>query len=256
MHPFHLVSHSPWPLTGAFGSLFIFLDVLRLLKGFSFTYIGALILILTIYQWWRDVWREATFQGKHTKKVEKGLRLGIVLFILSEVCLFFSFFWAFFHVSLRPRVEVGRVWPPSNIMTLNLITVPLLNTIILLSSCATITWAHTAILESEKKGFNMGLSFSIYLGILFLFCQMVEYKFISFSISDSAFGRAFYITTGFHGLHVLFGTVFIIVMLLRNLSGHFTETHHFGFEACAWYWHFVDVVWIFLFICIYWWGTQ
>lgn len=251
MHPFHLVSHSPWPLTGALGSLFLFMDILIGMKGQT-ACIGAPILILTRYQWWRDVCREATFQGKHTKKVESGLRLGIVLFIIREACLFFSFFWAFFHISLRPSVEVGG-WPPTNIISVNPMTVPLLNTIILLSRCATITWAHSSIVLSYVFDFRMSLS--IFLGLLFLFFQWLEYRFISFTISDSAFGRAFYLTTGFHGLHVLIGTVSMIIMLLRSLIGHFSELHHFGFEACAWYWHFVDVIWIFLFICIYWWGS-
>lgn len=256
-HPYHLVNHRPWPLTGALGALFLTLGIV---EWFHFSintliYTGIFTLSLTIIQWWRDVIRERTFQGNHSFKVSLGIRWGIILFITSEVLFFISFFWAFFHSTLAPNIELGINWPPQGISPLNPIQIPLLNTLILLSSGATITWAHHALLKNNFSQTNLGLLITIILGIYFTILQGFEYTQTPFSIADSVYGSRFFIATGFHGLHVIIGTSFLLVIIIRQIKPHFSSRHHFGFEAAAWYWHFVDVVWLFLYISIYWWGN-
>ena len=255
-HPFHIVDYRPWPLTGALGSLFLVTGLASWMHKYenNFMLVGLFLIILTIIQWWRDVTREATFQGKHTEKVEKGIRIGMLLFICSEVFFFLAFFWAFFHSSLHPTLELGNIWPPAGIIPINPLEVPLLNTIILLSRGCSITWAHIAVIENNWIECTTSLYITVFLGIYFTIVQAAEYLFSPFSIADGAYGRTFFVATGFHGLHVIIGTTFIAVILYRHLNHHFNKEHHFGFEASAWYWHFVDVVWLFLFLCVYWWG--
>ena len=216
---------------------------------------GLIIIVITMVVWWRDVIREATYQGHHTLVVKQGLKYGMILFILSEVCLFFSFFWAFFHSSLVPTVEIGAVWPPRGVDPLNPFSIPLLNTVVLLSSGATATWTHHAIISAERKEAIVGLVLTVFLGILFTGLQAMEYYEASFTISDSVYGSTFFLTTGAHGAHVLIGSSFLLVCLFRLIYHQFTRHRHFGFEAAVWYWHFVDVVWLFLFIFMYWWGS-
>lgn len=213
------------------------------------------ILLLIVYRWFRDIVVESTFEGNHTAKVQTGLRFGMVLFIVSEIMFFFAFFWAFFHSSLSPAVAIGCVWPPMGIETLNPWEVPFLNTLILLSSGVSITWAHRAIIAGNRANTIIGLGITILLGIIFTLCQLFEYITAPFGINDGVYGSVFYMATGFHGFHVFVGTTFLVVCLLRQVFYHFTIEHHFGFEAAAWYWHFVDVVWLFLFTSIYWWGS-
>lgn len=256
-HPFHLVNVRPWPLTGALAALFITLGIVELfnLSKNLLINVGLLIIILTIIQWWRDVIRERTFQGNHSNKVRKRMQWGIILFITSEVFFFISFFWAFFHSRLSPNVEIGINWPPAGIIAFNPIQIPLLNTIILLSSGASITWAHHALLKNNFSQTSTALVITIVLGLYFSILQLFEYIEASFTIADSVYGSTFFIATGFHGLHVIIGTLFILISCVRHFTIQFSRTHHFGFEAAAWYWHFVDVVWLFLFISIYWWGN-
>lgn len=256
-HPYHLVNVSPWPLTGALAALFITLGIIEWFhcQRMFLINIGLISIILTIIQWWRDIIRERTFQGRHSFKVSLGIRWGIILFITSEVFFFISFFWAFFHSSLAPSVEIGLSWPPNGISPFNPIQIPLLNTIILLSSGASITWAHHALLKNNFSQTTQRLILTIILGIYFTILQGYEYVEAPFTIADSIYGSSFFIATGFHGLHVIIGTIFIIISLYRHITNHFSNTHHFGFEAAAWYWHFVDVVWLFLYISIYWWGN-
>lgn len=256
-HPFHLVNYRPWPITGAIGAI---CSVRGLVKWFhqydiSLFTLGNIIVLLTIYQWWRDISREGTYQGLHTYSVTIGLKWGIILFIVSEIFFFISFFWAFFHSSLAPTVEIGLNWPPKNIIAFNPFQVPLLNTIILLTSGVTVTWAHHRLIENNQSQTTQGLFFTILLGIYFTILQAYEYVEAPFTISDSVYGSTFFIATGFHGLHVLIGTSFLLVCLIRHINNHFSRSHHFGFEAAAWYWHFVDVVWLFLYVSIYWWGN-
>lgn len=256
-HPYHLVDYSPWPLSRAIGVLTLVTGIIKWFHNFNINLliIGYTISILTIYQWWRDICREGTFQGKHTLPVSLGLRWGIILFIISEVFFFISFFWAFFHRRLSPNIEIGSSWPPNNITPFNPFQIPLLNTIILISSGVTITWAHHALIENNHSQATQGLFITIILGIYFTILQAYEYYEAPFSIADRIYGSTFFIATGFHGLHVIIGTIFLSVCFFRHLKTHFSKNHHFGFEAAAWYWHFVDVVWLFLYVSIYWWGN-
>lgn len=255
-HPFHLVTKSPWPLLLSINILTILLGTVIWLynKNTANILLGTIGIILCLFTWWRDITRESTYQGSHTKIVVKGLKIGIIIFITSEIIFFTSFFWRFFHASLSPSIEIGITWPPKSIKTLDPIEVPLLNTIILLSSGVRVTWAHHRILNNKYKPSNKSILITILIGIYFTILQKWEYSQSIFTISDSIYGSTFFITTGFHGLHVIIGTIFLIVCLTRSTKIHFTKNHHLGFEAAAWYWHFVDVVWLFLYIRIYWWG--
>nr|BCO16444.1 cytochrome oxidase subunit 3 [Pachydactylus punctatus] len=256
-HSFHMVDPSPWPLTGATAAL-LMTSGLAMWFHFGLTSImniGLLIMLLTTIQWWRDIIREGTFQGHHTLTVQKGLRYGMMLFITSEVFFFLGFFWAFYHSSLAPTPELGGCWPPMGVVPLNPFEVPLLNTAVLLASGVTITWSHHALMSGQRKEAIQGLMLTILLGAYFTLLQAMEYFEAPFTISDATYGSTFFVATGFHGLHVIIGTSFLAVGLWRQMNFHFTTKHHFGFEAAAWYWHFVDVVWLFLFISIYWWGA-
>nr|YP_010511699.1 cytochrome c oxidase subunit III [Palaeoagraecia brunnea]UXL83023.1 cytochrome c oxidase subunit III [Palaeoagraecia brunnea] len=256
-HPYHLVNPSPWPLTGAIGALTLTGGMVKWFHQFdmSLLLLGILIMVLTTIQWWRDITREGTYQGLHTLPVNYGLRWGMILFIISEVFFFISFFWAFFHSSLSPSIELGAMWPPAGIHPFNPLQIPLLNTSILLASGVTVTWAHHSLMEGNYSQTTQGLFFTIILGVYFTILQAYEYIEAPFTIADSAYGSTFFMATGFHGLHVIIGTTFLAICLSRHLMAHFSPNHHFGFEAAAWYWHFVDVVWLFLYITIYWWGS-
>lgn len=255
-HPFHLVNYRPWPLLGSIG---IFTTIIGLIKWFHIFKIDLLILgiiinLIIIFQWWRDIIRERTFQGLHTMKVTLGLRWGIILFITSEIFFFFAFFWRFFHARLSPNIELGIIWPPKGINPFNPIEIPFLNTLILLTSGLTITWAHHRLIENNYDQSLQALLLTVLLGFYFTILQGYEYKEAPFTIADRVYGSTFFITTGLHGLHVIVGSTFLFICLIRLYSNHFSTIHHFGFEAAAWYWHFVDVVWLFLYISIYWWG--
>nr|AOY39505.1 cytochrome c oxidase subunit 3 [Scolytinae sp. BMNH 1039990] len=256
-HPFHLVDQSPWPLMS---SLSTFVLLMGIIKSFHFQNHDLLLMGLTLnsmimFQWWRDVVRESSFQGHHTLKVSKGLRWGMILFITSEVFFFLAFFWAFFHASLSPSIELGMNWPPKGIYPFNPLEIPLLNTLILLTSGLTITWAHHSLMENNYKQTLQGLALTVILGFYFTILQGFEYLEAPFTIADSAYGTVFFMTTGLHGMHVMVGSTFLLVCLTRLIKNQLSQTHHFGFEAAAWYWHFVDVVWLCLYILIYWWGS-
>jgi cytochrome c oxidase subunit 3 len=257
-HPYHLVDPSPWPFFGAMGALTLTTGAVMFLHSFEggkfLFFLGLTILLYTMFVWWRDVIRESTFSGHHTKQVQNGLRYGMILFIVSEIMFFFAFFWAFFHSSLAPDIEIGSVWPPKGLEVFNPWQIPLLNTIILLSSGASVTWAHHAIQAGKRSDALKALTLTVGLAVLFTAFQAYEYIEAPFAISDGIYGSTFFLATGFHGFHVIIGTLFLAVCLYREFKYHFTKEHHFGFEAAAWYWHFVDVVWLFLFVSIYWWG--
>nr|YP_008378735.1 cytochrome c oxidase subunit III [Appalachioria falcifera]AFR77032.1 cytochrome c oxidase subunit III [Appalachioria falcifera] len=251
-----MVDKSPWPVFAGLGALSLTVGGVNMFCGgadFLFK-LGLLILFLTVWQWWRDVVREGTYLGLHSYCVVLGLRWGMVLFIVSEVFFFVSFFWAFFHSSLSPVLEIGSVWPPVGIEVFNPFQIPLLNTAILLASGVSVTWAHHALMEGDWSSGSTGLAVTFLLGFYFSVLQGYEYYEASFSIADSVYGSVFFMATGFHGLHVLIGSSFLLVCLIRQVLSHYSEIHHFGFEAAAWYWHFVDVVWLFLYVSIYWWG--
>lgn len=258
-HSFHLVDPSPWPLISAFSAFTFMFGTVLYMHGYAggsfLAQFGFLMVLFMMFCWWRDVVREATIEGQHTESVLAGLKMGMLLFILSEVMFFFAFFWAFFHSSFNPSPAIGGVWPPAFMTILDPWKIPLLNTILLLSSGASVTWAHHSIVWGSKYQACLALAVTITLAIIFTGLQAFEYVTAPFSISDSIYGSTFYMATGFHGFHVFIGTCFLSVCLLRLYLGHFTREQHFGFEAAAWYWHFVDVVWLFLFISVYWWGS-
>jgi len=243
-------------LFGAIGGLYFTTGIVSWfhLNSILLFFIGMMLLLIVIIQWWRDIRREGAIQGLHTSIVELGLRWGIALFIISEIFFFLRFFWAFFHRRLSPNIEIGSVWPPFGIKVFNPFQVPLLNTVILLSSGIRVTWAHHSLLIGNYSQTKIGLIVTILLGVYFSILQILEYFEASFTFADRIYGSTFFIATGFHGLHVIIGTLFLIVILIRHIKWEFRKDHHFGFEAAAWYWHFVDVVWLFLYIMIYWWG--
>ncbi len=258
-HPYHLVDPSPWPAVGALGAMLLFgggvLSMHAITGGLWVLGLGAALVALTMFGWWRDVVREATYQGHHTPAVQFGMRYGMALFIASEVMFFAAWFWAYFNAALFPPEAVGGVWPPKGVTVFDPWGVPFLNTLILLTSGATVTWAHHALKEGDRRNAAIGLALTIALGMAFTGFQALEYASAPFSFSGGIYPSTFFMATGFHGLHVIIGTIFLTVCFFRTLKGHFKPDHHFGFEAAAWYWHFVDVVWLFLFSCIYWWGS-
>lgn len=255
-HNIHLVDESPWPLLASLGGLGI---TTGLLRWFHLRFVNLFIqsltfLILVRIQWWRDVGREGSYAGQHSILVETGLRWGMVLFIISEVFFFIRFFWAFFHRRLAVNIELGGVWPPAGLIVFSAFGVPLLNTVILLSSGVRITWRHHRAIGGNHTQIIKGLGVTVALGAYFTLLQGIEYIEARFSFSDCAYGSTFFLATGFHGLHVMVGTRFLLVCLFRGLKGVLRHRHHLGFEAAAWYWHFVDVVWLFLYLIVYWWG--
>ena len=258
-HPFHLVSPSPWPLNTCVSLLSLTTTGVLTMHAFSsassFLFSALISLILCMTFWFRDIISEATLLGDHTLVVQKGLNLGIILFIVSEALFFMAIFWAFFHSALTPTVELGAQWPPLGIDPVNPFELPLLNTVILLSSGATVTYAHHSLIQGERKGFLYGLIATVLLAGIFTFFQGIEYAVSSFTISDGAFGTCFFFGTGFHGLHVIIGTIFLAVGLHRGWAYHLTNNHMVGLEGGIFYWHFVDVVWLFLYVSIYYWGS-
>lgn len=257
-HPFHLVSPSPWPICTSFSLLSLTLSAVLFMHCFQYAIYLIILsivgLIKTMGLWWRDVIIEATYMGNHTLAVQRGLVTGVALFIVSEAMFFLAIFWAYFHCALSPVPELGTHWPPLGIETVNPYELPFLNTIILISSGLTITYGHHSFIKGNRNGTLIGIVATIILAVVFTFLQGLEYSVSSFTISDGIFGSTFYFSTGFHGIHVLVGTAFIFVGLWRVLFYHSTDHHHLGLESGILYWHFVDVVWIFLFFSIYFWG--
>jgi heme/copper-type cytochrome/quinol oxidase subunit 3 len=255
-HPYHLVEASPWPIVGSGGAFVMTLGGVMYMHempyGGALSLVGLALVLMTMFFWLRDVVREAVFQGHNTPVVEIGSRYGMLLFIASEVMFFLAFFWAFFDFALYPR---GGVWPPEGVAVFDPFDLPLINTLILLLSGTTVTWAHDAILRGNRQETLLGLGLTVGLGFIFTLLQAYEYSHAAFGFTDGIYSSTFYMATGFHGFHVIVGTIFLAVCWFRAKAGHFTPESHFGFEAAAWYWHFVDVVWLFLFICIYWWGA-
>jgi len=284
-HPFHIVNPSPWPF---FIARWLPINLIHLLEylhtnffqiiyktewfykiGYIFSpSLSFILLIAFISRWFYDIVVEATFEGQHTLAIQKNLRIGIILFIISEIIFFIAFFSAFFYLSVNPSIWIGNVWPPLGILPLYTWSIPLLNTIILLSSGIAITATHHSLIYSRifakspdtnlfkfntvKKNFRL----TLYYGCLFTYFQYYEYTHALFTIADSIYGATFFIITGLHGLHVIIGTIFLFVQYLRLRNYHFSAQQHLGFEIAIWYWHFVDVVWLFVFTFIYWWSNH
>ena len=256
-HPYHLVDPSPWPILGAISVGALAAGAVLWMHGHGpwLMVVGGIFVLACMFVWWRDVIREAVHEGHHNPIVQIGLRYGMALFIASEVMFFSAFFWAYFSAALFPTEAIGHVWPPKTIHTFDPFHLPFLNTLILLLSGTTVTWAHHSLLNGDRKGLIQGLACTVALGISFTCVQAYEYSHAAFGFTQGIYPSTFFMATGFHGFHVIIGSSFLIVCLFRAIKGHFTPTHHVGLEACAWYWHFVDVVWLFLFVCIYWWGS-
>ena len=259
-HDYHLVNPSPWPFVGSMAALLLTGGGVMWMHGSAIgpwlTLLGFLGVLTTMAGWWRDVLAES-YTGHHKSVVGRGLRLGMVLFIISEVLFFFAFFWAFFWGAIYPPELVATNWPPEGVQPVGAWGIPFLNTMILLLSGVTVTWAHHAIREGDKNGAYKALLITVGLGAVFTLFQAYEYYesiHQGFTLADGIFGSTFYLATGFHGLHVLIGTTFLLVCTMRAWYGTLGPNKHIGFEAAAWYWHFVDVVWLFLFVWVYWWG--
>jgi len=276
-HDYHIIDPSPWPFIASAGAFIMMIGLVGFMRyasggqfimfGVDFAgpwifYVGLAIVLYVMYAWWSDTIKEGQ-EGAHTRVVSLHLRYGMIMFIASEVMFFVAWFWAFFDASLFPneaiqaaRTEVlGGQWPPQGIEVLDPLHLPLFNTVTLLLSGTTVTWAHHALLHNDRKGLIWGLALTVVLGVIFSYVQYYEYAHAPFAFGGSIYGSTFYMATGFHGFHVLVGTIFLAVCLLRAMKGQFSAQKHFGFEAAAWYWHFVDVVWLFLFFCIYVWGS-
>lgn len=262
-HPFHLVNPSPWPLMT---SLSIFGVLVYLVHDFhdltpntwvaSFLrYYCIFAFVTTLILWTTDISEEGVLEGQHTLKVEQGFRYGVILFIASEIMFFVSLFWAYFHYSLNPSIWIGCVWPPQGIQPISPWGLPLLNTVVLLSSGVSVVWAHRALIAGIRNDVTMGFLITLGYGIFFTGLQTFEYIHAPFSINDSVYGSIFYMITGTHGVHVIVGTILLMIQFIRHLNYQLYQDRHFGFEAAAWYWHFVDVVWILVFLVIYWWGS-
>nr|YP_010586152.1 cytochrome c oxidase subunit III [Ecnomus latus]UZZ43901.1 cytochrome c oxidase subunit III [Ecnomus latus] len=256
-HPYHLVTFSPWPITSSMGVMMFMMGFIKYFNKFNMNLkmIGMMIILISSIQWWRDVIRESSMQGFHTNKVNMNMKWGMSLFIVSEVFFFLSFFWTFFHSSLSTSMNIGLNWPPKNISSFNPFKIPLLNTIILISSGITVTWTHQSIINNLMNKSKISLLMTILLGLYFTCIQLFEYIEAPFSLNDSIFGSTFFVSTGFHGLHVIIGSIMLLTCYLRLQNKQFSSTHHFGLEAAIWYWHFVDVVWLFLFSFMYWWSN-
>jgi cytochrome c oxidase subunit III len=264
-HDYHILPLSPWPFIGSFSALVLAIGaILTMPKHFYAVgpYLlgaGLLGVLYTMYGWWSDVVNEAEHKKEHTRVVQMHHRYGMILFIASEVMFFVAWFWAYFDAAIYTgeaiqfaRTELtGGEWPPKDIVVFNPWELPLFNTLILLCSGTTVTWAHHALLHDDRQGLKQGLWVTIGLGALFSVVQMIEYSHASFTFSNHIYGATFFMATGFHGFHVFIGTIFLFICLLRAYRGHFTPKQHLGFEFAAWYWHFVDVVWLFLFAAIY-----
>ncbi|MBA8901510.1 MULTISPECIES: cytochrome c oxidase subunit 3 [unclassified Phyllobacterium] len=276
-HDYHIIDPSPWPFLGSVGAFVMAIGGIAYMRyhnggelhlfGHNLAQpwlflIGLAIVLYTMFGWWSDTIKESK-EGHHTRVVSLHLRYGMIMFIASEVMFFVAWFWAFFDASLFPgeaeqvarAAFTGGIWPPKGIEVLDPLHLPLYNTIILLLSGTTVTWAHHALIHNDRKGLISGLTLTVLLGMLFSFVQGYEYAHAPFAFKDSIYGATFFMATGFHGFHVIIGTIFLLVCLLRSMRGDFSPQKHFGFEAAAWYWHFVDVVWLFLFFSIYVWAS-
>jgi cytochrome c oxidase subunit 3 len=267
-HPYHLVDPSPMPLFTSMAVLMLASGLAmymhEMTAGYVLLPLGFVAVLACMGFWWRDVIREGLYQKAHTTAVQHGLRVGMALFITSEVMFFFAFFWAFFDASLFPKVHIQdtwdmltgtAVWPPEGIKPFDAWDLPFMNTLILLLSGTTVTWAHYALLQNNQKDMVTALAITVGLGFTFTLLQAVEYSHAAFKFTDGIYAATFYMATGFHGAHVIIGTIFLAVCLVRAKRGTLTPRGHLGFEFAAWYWHFVDVVWLFLFVGVYWWGA-
>tara|TARA_R110000744_G_scaffold20499_3_gene53878 strand:- start:532 stop:1410 length:879 start_codon:yes stop_codon:yes gene_type:complete len=274
-HDYHLVNPSPWPLIGSLAVLTLAVGGVTYMKGLFglekgtwwLMALGFAMVAYVMIGWWREVAKEGAL-GDHTPVVSIGLRYGMILFIASEVMFFVAWFWGFFEFTIYESARTGSTWdatnplyadalakfndwPPAGVETFDPFHLPLINTLVLLLSGTTVTWAHHALQHNDRSGAKLGLLLTILLGMGFTALQVIEYSHAGFTYDGTLYGSAFFMATGFHGAHVVIGTIFLAVCLMRLMMGGMTPKHHLGFEFAAWYWHFVDVVWLFLFAFVY-----
>jgi len=266
-HPYQIIENSPWPINLAM-NVFMLVTLFAMFLSFGYKTFFGYKLYLIVYHlagfniifslsgWWYDMVFESIIEGAYTKKVQQNLSIGMVLFIITEVMFFFGFFWAYFHASLNPTDSIQSNWPPISVEGIFAYGLPLVNTFILLSSGITLTWSHFALFKNNKNESVIGLVLTIILGLIFTKIQYIEFCLSKFSIADSVYGSVFYMLTGLHGFHVLIGTVFLTVALGRMILNLFNKNRFCGFDLAIWYWHFVDVVWLFVFTLIYCWGNS
>nr|YP_009338709.1 cytochrome oxidase subunit III [Eriosoma lanigerum]AKM70162.1 cytochrome oxidase subunit III [Eriosoma lanigerum] len=255
--PYFILTLSPWPILMSLNTFNLMISNIMIMnfKMNLIMFMNLMLILLISLMWSRDIIRESTFQGNHNFYIMNLIKLSMILFIISEMFLFISFFWNFLHNSLAPSIELGLNWPPKNIIFFNPLLIPLLNTIILLTSSFTITLTPFFFLKKKKKKTIMFMNLTIILSIYFLILQMIEYNQATFTFSDSIFGSSFYMATGFHGLHVIIGTIFLLVNLMRLYKLQISFMHHIKFEMAPWYWHFIDIIWLFLYMTFYWWNN-
>nr|ALC75996.1 cytochrome c oxidase subunit III [Bemisia afer] len=254
-HYFHLVKTSPWPILSAVNLINMGIGLIKWITSSSFFFFFLALSIFIMAQWWRDVIREPLYEGFRSTKINLTISLGMLFFIISEVWFFISFFWAYFYFSLSPDMSMGLMWPPYGISSFSYMDIPLLNTLILLISGFFVTWSHHSLISFNLNLAKMSLMLSMITGGYFLFIQSYEYTNSGFSFNDSVFGNSFFILTGFHGFHVIIGLLFISVSWFRLINKSFSPLSFYGFEYSIWYWHFVDLVWLFLYVFLYWWGV-
>lgn len=259
LHPYHLVGPSPWPIFTSFSLMSLALNLGLNFHGYMNNNYFILLSIVTILYsmtlWFKDIIAESTYLGDHTLAVKKGIMQGFLLFVVSEILIFASLFWSYLHSALNPTVELGMTWPPTGIEAISPAELPLLNTIILLASGATITYAHHALLNGNRVNTLYGFTYSTVLIILFVALQGLEYKFAPFTIADSVYGSAFFSTTGLHGLHMIMLAIMLLVCTFRVYNYDFTNSSHVFAETSILYLHVLDVIWLFIYIVMYWWGS-
>ncbi|MBE1296256.1 cytochrome c oxidase subunit 3 [Phycobacter azelaicus] len=261
-HDYHILPPSIWPFLGSVGGFAMLFGAVLWMHDITawLFWAGLAAVLYTMFGWWSEVVAESR-QGDHTPVVRIGLRYGFILFVMSEVMFFFAWFWSFFKHAMYPMEEyVGTEYVAPEMYAVDPFHLPLINTVVLLLSGCAVTWAHHALVHNnDRKALIQGLSIGIVLGIFFTFLQGYEYGYLlkqGWAFGEDEFFSNFFMATGFHGAHVIIGTIFLTVCLIRALKGDFTPEAHVGFEAAAWYWHFVDVVWLFLFVAVYVWGTS
>lgn len=259
-HPFHIVHPSPWPFMTAFSTFFCLVSFVGYFNFWPIptfvNYFSIFALLASISFWGWDVSDESSYGGYHTTAVQGNLKTGFILFIASEAMFFVGFFWGYLHFSLSSGLQISGTWPPAGINPVDPWGLPFLNTLVLLSSGISITWAHRALLAGDRTGSLQGLSLTVLLGLFFVSLQYLEYStFTDFSINDTVYGSIFYLLTGFHGFHVILGGILLAICLFRHYNYHLWLDNHTSFELFAWYWHFVDIVWLFVFTLVYWWGS-
>jgi cytochrome c oxidase subunit 3 len=259
LHPFHLVSPSPWPIFTSFCVMNLALSLGLTAHGYIGNNFFVILSIITLFYgmtlWFKDIIAESTYLGDHTLAVKRGLTQGFLLFVVSEILIFATLFWAYLHSALNPTIEIGMSWPPAGIEAVAADELPLLNTIILLASGVTITFSHHALIKGFRNYSLLGFIYSTLLILLFVICQGFEYTFASFTISDSVYGSTFYSLTGLHGIHMIMLVIMLTICTWRIYNYDFTDTSHVGAETTILYLHVLDIIWLFIYIIAYWWGS-